>query len=57
MKVGLLGYGSLGKQVHFLLKEISAIADSQITIFDDVLQSNTTDKFTIKPFQEIFKKE
>ena len=57
MKIGLLGYGSLGKQVHFLLKEIDSIDDNQITVFDDLLQPGTEAKFSIKPFQSVFEDE
>jgi len=57
MKIGLLGYGSLGKQVHFLLKETLAIEDDQITIFDDILQINQNDKFSVRSFQSVFEKE
>lgn len=57
MKIGLLGYGSLGKQIHFLLKEINHIDDHQITIFDDVYTASDSDKFTVKSFQSVFEKE
>lgn len=54
MKIGLLGYGSLGKQVHYLLKEKEGMDDSRITVFDDVLQPSNEHKFTLKPFHAIF---
>lgn len=57
MKIGLLGYGPLGKQIHFLLKEIYNVDDSDITIFDDTLQPSSTDKFIIKPFRSVFSNE
>lgn len=57
MKIGLLGYGSLGKQIHFLLKEIYHIDDCDITIFDDLLQSNPSDEFSLKPFQSVYSNE
>ena len=57
MKIGLLGYGSLGKQTHFLLKEINNIDDQQITIFDDVFKPDLSAKFTVKSFQSVFENE
>lgn len=57
MKIGLLGYGSFGKQIHFLLKEIYSIEDGDITIFDDVLQPSSSDRFTIKSFSSVFNDE
>ena len=57
MKIGLLGYGSLGKQVHFLLKEITELDDAQLTIFDDILNPTPQDTFSVRPFQSVYDDE
>ena len=54
MKIGLLGYGSLGKQVHYLLKETRSVENHQLIIFDDVVKPNDVDNITIQPFNAIF---
>lgn len=54
MKIGLLGYGSLGKQVHYLLKETTPLESHQMVIFDDTIKSLDVDGIEVQPFNAVF---
>jgi len=54
MKIGILGYGSLGKQVHYLLKESTLTENHQIVIFDDTIASVDVDGIEVQPFNSVF---
>lgn len=47
-KIGIIGYGSLGIQVHEFLKEKYQNSNLSIIVFDDIIFQNTTKEDEIK---------